>query len=295
MRRLLVRTSAMVCPILAFAVIAGCGGTPTQEENKQETKEASKKATVLEGEYTGTITGKVTFKGDKPDFARLNEELQAQMKAKDEAHCLTDVKPEDKDQTEQQSWRIDDKGGVANVFVWIAPPKGKFFHVDPAQKTWEDEVAIDQPHCAFIPHAVVTFPHYKDDKGKTVETKQKFLVKNSSKALNHNTNVTGGVNQTIPAGGAPLPVDGLEASSKPVYIKCDIHTWMNAYAGVFDHPYATITKKDGTFEIKNVPVGAEVMIYAWHEKGDYLNDGGAKGQPIKLDAKTSKDFSIEAK
>jgi hypothetical protein len=292
MRRLLVWTSAIVCPALALAVIAGCGGTPSQEENKQETKDGgSKKATVLEGDYTGTITGKVTFKGDKPDLAKLNEELQAQMKAKDEGHCLTDVKPEDKDQTEQQAWRIDDKGGVANVFVWIAPPKGKFFHVDPAKKTWEDEVVIDQPHCAFIRHAVITFPHYKDDKGKTVETKQRFVVKNSSKALLHNTNVAGGVNQSIPAGGAPLHVEGLEPSSKPVRIKCDIHTWMDAYAGVFDHPYATITKKDGTFEIKNVPVGAEVEIYAWHEKADYL----AKAEKIKLEANTAKDFTIEAK
>jgi len=293
MRRLLVWTSAIVCPILALAIVAGCGGTPSQEENKQETKEGSKKASVLEGDYTGAITGKVTLKGDKPDFDRLNKELQAKMKEKDEAHCLAaDAKPEEK---EQQSWRIDDKGGVANVFVWIAPPKGKFFHVDPAKKTWEDEVDIDQPHCAFTPHVVVTFPYYKDDAGKKVETKQKFFVKNSSPDINHNTNVAGGFNETIPAKGAPKLVEGLEPSSKPVFIKCDIHTWMNAYAGVFDHPYATYTKKDGTFEIKNVPVGAEVMIYAWHEKAEYLNDGGAKGQPIKLDAKTSKDFTIEAK
>jgi hypothetical protein len=295
MRRLLVCAAAIVCPTLALAVIVGCGSNPTKDDGKVENaeKKTKEKATVLEGEYTGTITGKVTFQGDMPPLAKLTEEIQAQMKAKDEIHCLTDVKPEDKDQTEQQNWRID-KGAVFNVFVWIAPPKGKFFHVDPAKKSWEDEVNIDQPHCAFTPHVVVTFPYYKDDKGNKVETKQKFQVKNSSKALNHNTNVTGGVNQTIPAGGTPLNVV-LEPSSKPVFIKCDIHTWMNAYAGVFDHPYATTTKKDGTYEIKNVPVGAEVLIYAWHEKGDYLNAEGAKGEKIKLEAKTPKDFTIEYK
>ena len=87
----------------------------------------------------------------------------------------------------------------------------------------------------------------------------------------------------------------LEPSNKPVYVHCNIHGWMSAYAAALDHPYAAITGKDGSFEIKNVPVGAEVMIYAWHEKGEYLNAKGGKGEPIKLDPKTTKNFTIEAK
>jgi len=238
------------------------------------------------------LIGKVAFDGDKPDLDKLTKELQERMRVKDEGHCL--AKEATDDEKSQQIWKIDEKGGVANVFVWISPLKGKSFHIDPAKKTWEDEVVIDQPHCSFTPHAVVAFPYYKDQAGKKVETKQKFLIKNTSKELVHNTSVTGGPNQTILAGGAPVNV-ALDPSAEPIYIKCDIHNWMSAYVLVLDHPYAAITGKDGTFRIENAPVGEEVNIFAWHEKAGYLNEGGAKGETIKLEATTVKNFKCKAK
>jgi hypothetical protein len=50
-----------------------------------------------------------------------------------------------------------------------------------------------------------------------------------------------------------------------VPIKCDVHSWMNAYLGVVSHPYYGITGKEGTFELKNLPPG-QYVIEAWHEK-----------------------------
>jgi hypothetical protein len=50
-----------------------------------------------------------------------------------------------------------------------------------------------------------------------------------------------------------------------VHVKCDIHPWMNAYAGVLDHPYFAVTSDGGRFELKNVPAGT-YTIEAWHEK-----------------------------
>ena len=47
--------------------------------------------------------------------------------------------------------------------------------------------------------------------------------------------------------------------------KCDVHGWMNAYAGVLDHPYFAVTKPDGTFSIPNLPPGTYTLA-AWHEK-----------------------------
>jgi hypothetical protein len=194
---------------------------------------------------------------------------------------------------EQQGWRIDENGGLGNVFVWLVPPRGKFFKVDMANKTWEENVTIDQPHCAFVPHAVVVFPKYRDDKGKLVATGQSFVVVNSAD-FNHNTNVEGGVNSILPA-HAPKPlVVELEPSNKPTEIKCNIHTWMNAFALALDHPFAAHTKPDGTYEIKNVPTGVEVQIIAWHEKAGYLNADGGKGQKVTLKDKEELNFKAKA-
>src|SRR5216683_2876933 len=126
MRRLLVWASAIVCPALALAVIAGCGGTPTKEEENKPA-ESKKALTALDGEYTATISGKVTFKGTKPDIEGQTKKLHALMKEKDEAHCLMSGATEE--ETTWPDWKIDDNNGVGNVFVWITPPKGKYFKV----------------------------------------------------------------------------------------------------------------------------------------------------------------------
>jgi hypothetical protein len=297
MRRLLGWGTAIVVPAVALAILVGCGGgakTDDEEEDGGKRPKASQSGkggptvAALEASYNGTLTGKVTIEG-RPDVAKLTRDLQELMKAKDEAHCLAaSASPLEK---EQQGWRIDENGGLGNVFVWLVPPRGKFFKVDMAKKTWEEKVIIDQPHCAFKPHAVVVFPKYRDDKGKMAPTGQVFEVVNSAD-FNHNTNVDGGVN-SIMAANAKLPVE-LEPGTKPVEIKCNIHTWMNAFALALDHPYAALTKPDGTYEIKNVPTGVEVQIIAWHEKAGYLNADLGKGQKETLKEKEVLDFKAKA-
>ena len=49
-----------------------------------------------------------------------------------------------------------------------------------------------------------------------------------------------------------------------LYIKCDVHNWMNAYIHIFDHPFYAVTGKDGSFEIPNLPPG-EYELTVWHE------------------------------
>jgi hypothetical protein len=48
-------------------------------------------------------------------------------------------------------------------------------------------------------------------------------------------------------------------------VGCDVHPWMRAFISVFDHPFFTVTKEDGTFEIKGLPAG-EYEIEAYHGK-----------------------------
>ena len=103
----------------------------------------------------------------------------------------------------------------------------------------------------------------------------------------------------VPKGGSRTiaPKGELEVTLKPdnqeITFNCDIHKWMDAYARVFDHPYATVTKEDGTYEIKHVPTGADLQIVAWHEKAGYL-DGGSKGVIKKLnDGENTQNFTAK--
>ena len=50
-----------------------------------------------------------------------------------------------------------------------------------------------------------------------------------------------------------------------VPFKCDVHKWMNSYAGVVDHPYFAVTSTDGSFSLPNLPPG-DYVVEAWHER-----------------------------
>ncbi len=49
------------------------------------------------------------------------------------------------------------------------------------------------------------------------------------------------------------------------YFKCDVHPWMRAWVGIFDHPFFAVTGDDGAFTISGLPSGI-YEIEAWHEK-----------------------------
>ena len=48
-------------------------------------------------------------------------------------------------------------------------------------------------------------------------------------------------------------------------VKCDVHPWMKSYTQVFNHPYFSVTDKNGSFSIPNVPDGTYEIV-AWQEK-----------------------------
>jgi hypothetical protein len=292
MRRLLTWATAAALPaLLVGALSIGCSGSNEKTEpekpkdNTTTGKKPPKGLTAVEGKGKATVKGKIKLAGERPNFKAENAKLLEEMTKKDEAHCVAGATAEEK---EQQNWRVAADGGLANVFVWVAPPAGKFFKIDAADITpaMKKDVVLDQPKCAFEPHAFVLFPSYRDPAKpkEQVPTGQKLVIKNSNTIL-HNTDLNGGddnpeSNNPVPASGA-LPPKVLNPSTHEVDFKCTIHPWMNAYARVFDHPYATVTDKDGNFEIKNVPAGAEVNLFVWHERGNF-GEGGNKGKPVTL-------------
>jgi plastocyanin len=65
-----------------------------------------------------------------------------------------------------------------------------------------------------------------------------------------------------------------------VRVFCEIHSHMNAYILVFNHPYFAVTDDEGRYHIDNVPPGTYNVV-AWHEgtsaepRPAAVPDGGA--------------------
>ena len=61
-----------------------------------------------------------------------------------------------------------------------------------------------------------------------------------------------------------------------IKVYCHIHSHMSASIMVFDHPFFTIPKPDGTFAIDDVPPGS-YKVSAWHERI------GESTQPVRIE------------
>jgi len=72
-----------------------------------------------------------------------------------------------------------------------------------------------------------------------------------------------------------------------VRVFCEIHSHMNAYILVFNHPYFAVSDDEGRYHIDNVPPGTYNVI-AWHE-GDAAD---AKPVTVPDGAAAELDFSI---
>jgi hypothetical protein len=307
MRRSLPAAAVVGAAFLFSVILLGCGRPVDEADVGGDSGSVGGGAPTapvelkpLASKQGATLKGRVTLKG-VPDKDAETMKLQAQMLAKtDQRAACYDLAPDA--QKTQQVWVTDGQGGVGNVVVWIQPPPGYYFAVD--LKDWKlEDVNLTQPHCAFIPHVIWTIPEIRDPKDptKTIPTGQKFLVSNTA-SVSHNTTWNSkslsGQLGTLPAGtqGKEVPLKGNNAL---IHFSCNIHPWMDAWVWVFDHPYAAVTKADGTYEIKNVPAGSKVRIVAWHEKGpqkysQYLTANKSKGDDIELkDGENVHDFELE--
>ncbi|MBL8792968.1 MAG: hypothetical protein JNM56_03620 [Planctomycetia bacterium] len=215
----------------------------------------------------GTIKGQIVFGGDKvPDRAELKVD-------KDQQHCL------EKGKLLNEEWVVNkDNKGIRWVFVWLAPDPSagkKDIPIHPSLKEIKDKkVAIDQPCCAFEPHALA------------VREGQVVVAKNSS-PIAHNFNYAGhplinqGKNQLMPP-KSEFEIDNLRADEKfPVSVSCNIHGWMKAYVRVFNHPYFAVTNEKGEFEIKNAPAG-DWRLKVWHDSGWRGGAMGRDGEKISV-------------
>jgi hypothetical protein len=206
----------------------------------------------------GTIKGRVLW---GPKEIPVQMPIEAVNKNGDKAHCLKDGPVLD------ENWVVDKKSrGLRWTLVWLIHDDFKSKAPLPIhpnlQEIAEPKVVVDQPVCAFIPHALA------------MREGQVLVAKNSS-SVPHNIKWTGAKNMgnvTVPA-GQEFTIKGLEAERLPMQIECNFHPWMKGYVGIFSHPYFALTDAGGNFEIKYAPAG-KYRVVVWNT----AYNGGAEGR-----------------
>lgn len=138
-----------------------------------------------------------------------------------------------------------DNGKLADAFVYVKEglPPGSY-------ETPTAKVSLDQKNCEFVPRVFGVVA------GQEIEA-------GNSDAFMHNVK-SGEFNQGFPSAGVKRSLK-LNEEKLPSKIMCDVHPWMQAYAGVMSHPYFAVTKADGTFTISGLVDGTYTLA-AWHEK-----------------------------
>ena len=187
-----------------------------------------------------SVTGTVTFDGKAPALKPLA------MDAEPVCHKAHGAKP-----VANEMLVLGSGNTMGNIMVWISKglPAGKTY---PAPKT---PVVLDQKGCVYMPHVM------------GIMVGQTYRILNSDGIL-HNIHTLPKINPAFNR-GQPATVKEMTTSfPKPevmLQVKCDVHPWMNAYIGVFTHPFFAVTGPDGKFTIPNLEAGT-YEISAWHER-----------------------------
>ena len=213
----------------------------------------------------GHLKGKISVAGDIPKLEPLIKAGDPQVR--DAAVCAAQEIPD-------PSFLVDAKSrGIANAALYLKKSPN---HVHPLLATVAaKEMELQVKGCSYEPHVMF------------VRVGQKIRLKSQDAAV-HNAHIFSSrsarfcqiINPLDPAGEIH---EMLSAEPTPVGVYCDIHPWMSARWLVLDHPYAAITGRDGTFEIKNLPVGVHEFSL-WHERPGFVTP-----------AANSKTYRVEVK
>ena len=188
--------------------------------------------------HAGAITGKIPFEGTAP----VSEPMA--MDADPNCQMMHPVGVSADDVI------VNPNGTLKNVFVYVKEGLG-----DQTFEAPKEPVVFNQEGCQYHPKVF------------GIQVGQPIEIINSDNTL-HNVHAMPAKSPQFNLG---MPIQGMKlkktftAPEVMVKIKCEVHPWMAAYAGVLNHPFFGVSGDDGTFEIKNLPPG-QYVIEAWHEK-----------------------------
>ncbi len=191
--------------------------------------------------FAGDIQGKISFDGKAPKMKSLR------MDADPVCVANNTVVP-------RREWLIlDENNGIKNVLVFVKESSNK--SLEGEFNAPENPAVIDQNGCVYVPHVL------------GVMVGQKLDILNSDGTL-HNIHALPKVNKefnkAMPRSKKRMTVQ-FDKSEAPFKVKCDVHPWMGAFIGVFEHPYFAVTDDDGSYVISGLEPG-DYVIEAWHER-----------------------------
>ena len=220
---------------LIFAALA-CGGDDAASDATQEQSGPSGEAAGPTG--NATINGQVAFTGTAPTNPAIDMAEEPRCREK---HGSQPRDPE----------FVVNNGRLGNVFVHVKsglPGNARY-------RAPQEAVVLDQDGCIYQPRVFGVMA------GQPIE------IQNSDPVL-HNIKAVPTKNRGF---NISQPTEGMKTTrtfntpETMVPLECNVHGWMNAFAGVTSHPFFAVTGEDGSFTIRNLPAGT-YELEAWHEK-----------------------------
>ena len=241
--------------------MAACGGSDSSKSGQPSSPRAAPDAKKVDEATAATITGKVILEGTPP--------LNPVIKMSSDPACVG----ANKGDVTSEAYMVTD-GGLDNAFVYIKDGLGNKYLFD----TPTEPVQIDQKGCHYLPHVL------------GMRTSQPLEIVNSDATM-HNVHGMPEANREFNF-GQPFPgmKQAVTFTTPEVLIpfKCDVHSWMNAYIGVVDHPYFAVSGGGGKFQLRTIPPGT-YTIEAVHEKL------GRQSQSVTLGEKDAKAITFTFK
>lgn len=248
--------------ILLLFFVFGC---TKEEETEKAAPTGEIAAPVIDEATAATITGKVLFEGTPPEMKPVKMETEAICHQKNIENPIYTEKVV-----------VNENGTLKNVFVYVK--EGLNLNFPPPK----EPVVFDQKTCWYYPHVF------------GIQVGQPLKILNRDMLL-HNVHILpkkqGEINLGMP-GTKKMAEEGIirkfQMTEVMIKIKCDVHSWMNAWVGVLEHPYYSVTGKEGIFNLKPLPPG-EYVIEAWHEQYGTLT------QKITVGPKETKEITFTFK
>ena len=225
----------VVAPTLMLLVMAGCGGGDGGGASGGGGGGAAVENPV-DAATAGNIAGSVVFEGTAPSMDAIDMSSESVCAAKHASSPMI------------EEVVVNGNGTLANVFVYVKEG------LESLQFPTPGAVLLDQNGCVYLPHVL------------GVMAGQDITIKNSDGLL-HNINASPaeqrGFNTSQPVAMETTRAFGTVEVMVP--LRCDVHGWMNAYVGVLDHPYHSVSNGSGAFSLSTLPPG-DYVIEAWHER-----------------------------